>query len=161
MTIPWSSRELCLKTLLERPDSIVLSFGRTKASSAFEVKLRGKAGGLLTSIQTRQFMASAFLFEEIFSVTGSLSRYLQTVDLSKAVLMINSGITSLQKIRDIPDDIFQLIADDDFKTQNGERRTFITGVDCLELKTTQQRTLKLPGWVTHFMSFWTKCCGGQ
>ena len=45
------------------------------------------------------------------------------------------------------------------ETQNEERQTFITLVDCLELKTNQQRTRKLPGYVTHFMSFWTKCCG--
>ena len=103
-----------MKTLLELHDSVVLSLQKIKASSAFEVKLRGKADGLLTSIQTRQFMA--FLFREIFSVTCPLSRYLQTVDIdfSKAVPMIDSTITSLQKMRDMPDDIFWLMADDDF-----------------------------------------------
>ena len=64
-TVRWISRELCLKTLLERHDSVVLSLEKIKASSAFEVKLRGKVDGLLTSIQTRQFMATAFPFREV------------------------------------------------------------------------------------------------
>ena len=101
---------------MEPHDSVILSLPKIKASSAFEVKLRGKADVLLTSNQTRQFMATAFLFREIFAVTGPLSRYLQTVDIdfSKAVPMIDSAITSLQKMRDMPDDTFRLMADDDF-----------------------------------------------
>ena len=60
-------------------------------------------------------MATAFLFRELFAVTGPVSRYLQTVDidLSKAVPMINSSITSLQKMRNILN-IFRLMADDVF-----------------------------------------------
>ena len=117
-TARWSSRELCLTTLFERHDSVVLSLEKIKAGSAFEVKLSGKADGLLTSIQARQFMTTAFFFREIFAVTGPLSRYLQTVDIdfSNAVSMIDSAVTSLQKIRDMPDDIFRLMADDDFET---------------------------------------------
>ena len=107
-----------MKTLLERHDNGVLCLKKIKTSSAFEVKLRGRADGLLTSIQTRQFMATAFFFREIFAVTGPLSRYLQTVDIdfSNAVPMIDSAVTSLQKMRDMPDDIFRLMADDDFET---------------------------------------------
>ena len=90
---------------------------KIKAGSAFEVKLREKANELLTLIQTRQFMATASLLREIFTVTSPLSRYLQTVDIdfSKAVPVIGSVITSLQKMRVMPDDIFWLMADDDFR----------------------------------------------
>ena len=61
-------------------------------------------------------MATAFPFREIFAVTGPLSRYLQTVDIdfSKAVPMNDSTIISLQKMRDMPDDVFRPMADDDF-----------------------------------------------
>ena len=105
-----------MKTSLEPHGSVVLSLAKSKASRAFEVELRGKADGLLTSIQKRQFMATVFLFREILSVTGPLSRYLQTadIDFSKAVPMIDSAITSTQKMRDMPDNIFRVMADDDF-----------------------------------------------
>ena len=62
-------------------------------------------------------MATAFLLREIFAVTGPRSRYLQTVDIhfSKAVPARGSVITSLQKMRVVPDDIFWLMAGDDFR----------------------------------------------
>ena len=98
-------------------------WAKIKANSAFDVKLTGKDGGLLTSIQTGQSMATAFLFREIFTVTDLLSRHLPTVDIdfSKAVAMIDSGITSLHKMRDMPGGIFRVMADDDFG--NTEWRT--------------------------------------
>ena len=62
---------------------------------------------MLTSIQTRQFMATAFLLREKFAEAGPFSRYMLTVhiDFSKAVPMIDSVITSLQKMRYMTDDI--------------------------------------------------------
>ena len=105
-----------MKTLLEQHDGVVVSLEKIKASSAFEAKLRGKADGLLTSIQTRQFMATAFLCREKFAVAGPFSRYLLNVhfDFPKAVPMIDSVFTSLRKMRDMSDGIFQLMANDDF-----------------------------------------------
>ena len=48
---------------------------------SFDLKHRSEAAGLLSSIQTREFMATAFLFNEIFAKTGPLSRNLQSVNM--------------------------------------------------------------------------------
>ena len=148
-----------MKTSLELHDSVVLSLAKIKASSAFEVKLRGKADGLLTSIKTRQFMATAFLFREIFTVTGPLSRYLQTVDIdfSKAVPMIDSAITSLQKMRDMPDHIFRVMADDDFgdiewRTTHVHHRRRLSGSEDESVENPNAAWMRNTCYV-----FWTKC----
>ena len=50
-------------------------------------------------------MATAYLFCEIFVITGPLSRYLQSVnvDLGKALAMVDSCLSRLQKLRRDPD----------------------------------------------------------
>lgn len=63
--------------------------GKIVAESSFSANQRATAEGLLASFQTKQFMATAYLFREIFVITGPLSRYLQNVnvDLGKALAM--------------------------------------------------------------------------
>eukprot|EP00795_Rhopilema_esculentum_P010044 gene10044-biopygen12706 len=60
--------------------------------------------GLLECFQSKQLVATAYLFREIFSVTGPLSRYLQSIDIDfgQAVNMIDSAIAQLDKLREEP-----------------------------------------------------------
>ena len=54
-------------------------------------------------------MATTYLFQEIFVVTGPLSCYLQTVnmDICNALVMVQSAIDSLEKMRNSPNDTIQ------------------------------------------------------
>ena len=78
---------------------------------SFDLKHRSEAAGLLSSFQTREFLASAFLFKEVFEKTGPLRRYLQsvTIDYSKALALIDSVITSLEGMRSAPQDIIRIM----------------------------------------------------
>lgn len=79
-----SSSELCLDVFLDRYSSILETFNAIEADTTFNSKIRADASG---SIQTKQFMATAYLFHEKFAQTGQLNRYLQSVhlDISKVI----------------------------------------------------------------------------
>ena len=110
-TVRWFSRELCLRTFLERFECVLEALNRIQADISFESKLRSDAAGLLSSIQTKQFLATAFLFCEVFAHTGPLSRYLQgiDVDLSKALNIIDCVIASLDEMHNGSFDILAKI----------------------------------------------------
>ena len=78
---------------------------------SFESKLRSDAAGLMSSIQTKQVLAAAFLFRAIFARTGPLSHYLQgiDVDFSKALSMTDCVISSLDEMRNGSFDILAKI----------------------------------------------------
>ncbi|CAB4011432.1 zinc finger MYM-type 1-like [Paramuricea clavata] len=67
--------------------------------------------GLLKQIQTKQFLATAYLFREIFASTGPLSRYLQRVDVNfgKALGMVESAIDELNELRKEPELIIRYV----------------------------------------------------
>ena len=157
-TVWWSSRELCLKTLLERQDSVVLSLKMIKASGAFEVQLRGKADGLLTSIQAGQLIPTDFLFREKFAVTGPLSRYLQNC-WHRLYLWYTVSLLLCRNARHawwhIPANGKRWVWR--HKMENDARSSPASTV--WSWRGSHQRTLNLPGYVTHFISFWAKCCG--
>ncbi|KAL5481248.1 hypothetical protein EMCRGX_G021378 [Ephydatia muelleri] len=110
-TVRWSAREMCLSTFLERYECILLTLNQIQTEVSFDLKHRSEAAGLLSSIQTREFLATAFLFQEIFAKTGPLSRYLQSVnmDYAKALAMIDSVIASLERMRSAPQDIIDIM----------------------------------------------------
>ena len=51
-TTRWSSREMCIKSFIERHKSIVLSLERIQDDTTFDGKQRSEAAGLLLSINT-------------------------------------------------------------------------------------------------------------
>ena len=110
-TVRWSAREMCLSTFLERYECILQTLDQIQTELSFDLKHRSEAAGLLSSIQTREFMATAFLFNEIFAKTGPLSRYLQSVnmDYAKALALIDSVIASLEGMRSVPQDIISIM----------------------------------------------------
>ena len=115
-TVRWNAREMCLWTLLDRYESILEALDIVHTDTSFDTKHRSEAAGLLISIQTKQFLATALLFSEIFAITGPLSRYLQSIDndLSKAMNMIDVSIASLEKMRNGSFDVIKTM-DDTFK----------------------------------------------
>ena len=72
---------------------------------------RKTSAGLLTQLQTKQVLATAYLFGEIFASTGPLSRYLQRVDVDfgKALGMVESAIDELNELRKEPERIIQYV----------------------------------------------------
>ena len=63
---------------------------------------------------TKSFIACAFLFHEIFAITGPLSCILQNVniDFGKAFSLIDSIIKQLSKLRNCPKDMLSLVEHD-------------------------------------------------
>eukprot|EP00731_Ephydatia_muelleri_P024343 Em0016g614a len=108
-TVRWNSRERCVNTFVERHECIILTLDKIRMDNTFDTKHRSDATGLLPSVNTKQFMATMYLFQEIFVVTGPLSRYLQTVnmDICNALVMVQSAIDSLEKIRNSASDTIQ------------------------------------------------------
>ena len=99
-TVRWNSRELSLDLFLHRYDCIGETLHEAANNTSLERDHRSRASGLLENIVTKQFVATALLFKEIFQFTGSLSCYLQSVDLdcSKAISMVNDIIMQLEKL---------------------------------------------------------------
>ena len=110
-TVRWNSREFCLKVLLSRYECILSVLETVSSDISFEGNPRNTAAGLLTQLQTKQFLATAYLFREIFAATGPLSQYLQGVDVDfgKALSMFDSTIAQLNKLRGEPDRIVRCV----------------------------------------------------
>ena len=115
-TVRWNAREMCLRTFMDRYESILEALDIVHTDTSFDTKHRSEAAGLLISIQTKQFLATPLLFSEIFAITGPLSCYLQSIDnyLSRAMNMIDVSIASLEKIRNGSFDVIKNM-DDTFK----------------------------------------------
>ena len=111
-TVRWNSRELSLDVFLQMYDCTGETLQKAANDTSLERDYRSRASGLLENIVTKQFVATALLFKEIFQFTGPLSRYLQSVDLdfSKAISMVNDITMQLEKLRKRPDDILSIIS---------------------------------------------------
>ena len=103
-------REMCIKSFIERHKSIVLPLERIQDDTTFD---RSEAAGLLLSINTKQFLATLYLFHviEVFGHTGPLSRYLQSThaDFSNAMTMVNAVVTSLEQMRENAGEIIRIM----------------------------------------------------
>ena len=110
-TVRWRSRESCLKVLLSRYDCILSVLDTVALDFSIDGNPRKTSAGLLTQIQTKKFLATAYLFREIFASTGPLSRYLQRVDVDfgKALGMVESAIDELNELRKEPERIIKYV----------------------------------------------------
>ena len=90
----------CVNTFVARHKHII-TLDKIQMDNPFDTKHRADATGLLSSINTKQFIATMYLFQEIFVVPRPLSRYLQTVniDICNALAMMQSAINSFEKMR--------------------------------------------------------------
>ena len=118
-TVRWSSRELAIEVFLDRYDSVEEALEAVAHDTSFDADKRTKAAGLLEKIETKEFLATAVLFNEIFQHTGPLSRYLQstTIDFGKALAMIDGTIDQLQRLRNHPEYVTQIV-DRNFKAEH-------------------------------------------
>lgn len=99
-----------LRVFLLRFDCIIEMLQRVGDGGSFAENQRATAKELHTVFQTKQFVAFAYLFQEIFDITGPLSRYLQSVnvDFGKAIDLIDSSISRIQIMRDNPEKIIEI-----------------------------------------------------
>ena len=99
-TVRCHSCELCLKVLFSCYDCILSVLDTIALDFSIDGNPRKTSAGLLRQLQTKQVLATAYLFREIFAFTGLLSRYLQRVDVDfgKALGMVKSPIDELNDI---------------------------------------------------------------
>ena len=66
---------------------------------------------MLLSINTKQFLATLYLFHEVFGHTGPLSCYLQSThaDFSNAMTMVNAVVMSLEQMRENAGEIIRIM----------------------------------------------------
>ncbi|XP_066919235.1 zinc finger MYM-type protein 1-like [Clytia hemisphaerica] len=110
-TLRWSSREYALEVFLDRYDAVLLMLNRISESTSYNADKRETAGGLSETFFTKQFVATAILFREIFAITGPLSRTLQRVniDFDKALCLLESAQKDLTKLRENPQGILDAV----------------------------------------------------
>ncbi|XP_066933569.1 zinc finger MYM-type protein 1-like [Clytia hemisphaerica] len=80
-TVRWSAREQCLEMFIEQYDAVLITLERLIEKRLGDADKRSAADGLLKTFQTKQLMETAYLFKEIFSFTGPLSRVLQGINI--------------------------------------------------------------------------------
>ena len=109
-TVRWSSREFSLKVFFLRYDCIMKILKKVEEDQSNSAHARATAEAIRLSFETKQVLATAYLFRNVFAITGPLSRYLQSVnvDLGKAMGMIDSALQQLQRLRDEPDKVIQM-----------------------------------------------------
>ena len=104
-TVRWSSRELCLNVFHQRYDILMRVLQNVIEDTTLNNKQRAVATGLRQSFLKKDIIATAYLFKEIFSITGPLNRYLQStkMDLGKANGLVNGVNVQLGTLRETPD----------------------------------------------------------
>ena len=73
--------EFSLHVFLERYDSILSVLEQESQSNTYDGEICNTALGLIDLFQSKQFLATAYLFREIFSITGPLCCILQSVNI--------------------------------------------------------------------------------
>ena len=82
----------------------MLMFEKVTASKGFDADSQNTVDGMQKLFATKQFMASAYLFQKIFAMTGPLSRVLYgvNIDFGKALNLLDAALEQLSKLRMIP-----------------------------------------------------------
>ena len=83
-----------MKIFLLSFDSIFKVLQTGAENRSFEENQRATAQGLSLIFQTKQIFVTTCLFREIFAMTGSLGRYLQSIDVhfGKAIDIVDGSI---------------------------------------------------------------------
>ena len=86
---------------LKQYDSVILMTEKKTASTTFDADRRNTADDMRNLFSTKQIMASAYLFRELFAMTGPLSLTLQgvNVDFGKALNLLDATLGQLSKFR--------------------------------------------------------------
>ena len=123
-TVRWNAREFSLDLFLKRYDCIQRTLYKVSIDQKFDTEKRSTASSLHETFSTKNFLACAYLFREIFATTGPLSRLLQSVniDFGKALSLIDSSLAQLIKLRDSPENVIGLVDKDFVNTSWKEKR---------------------------------------
>lgn len=110
-TVRWSAREFSLDIFVKRYDSIMLMLQKIVDDNSYKSDKRSTADGMLKLFSTKQFLATALLFKEIFSITGPLSRKLQSVniDFGSALTLLKNAEEQLETLRKDPQQIIDAV----------------------------------------------------
>ena len=78
---------------------------------SFKSETRATATGLLDAFQTKQFIATAYLFREIFATTGPLCQQLQAIeiDFGKALQFLDGAMQQMQELRENPQRLIEVV----------------------------------------------------
>jgi len=78
--------------------NLIITLSKISKNESFKPDIRSKANNLLSPLLT---ILIAHMYMNIFSITGPLSRYLQTsgLDLHKCVQMVKASLNELEKIQ--------------------------------------------------------------
>ena len=116
---------------LKRYDSVMLMIEKITASTAFDVDRRNTADGMQNLFPAKQFMASPYLFREVFAMTGPLSRILQgkNIDCCKTLNLLDAALEQLLKLGSEPQ-----------KTVHAVEKYF-HGIKCEEKRISRRRQM--------------------
>ena len=123
-TVRWSAREFCLNMFLKQYEGVMLTLEKVKEKREIDADRRSSADGLLKSFSTKQFLASAYLFKEIFNITGPLSRTLQgvNIDFGKALILLD---TALKQLEDLKAEVIIENVENDFEEIEWEKKRVV------------------------------------
>ena len=107
-TFRWNAREISLHVSLERYDSILSVLEQVSQSNTDNGEKRNTSLGLIDSFQSKQFLATAYLFREIFSITGCILQSVN-IDFGTALDLIDSAINKLKALRSNPGKVIRIV----------------------------------------------------
>ena len=105
-------------------DSIMLMLEKITASIAFYADRWNTADGMQNLLSTKQFMASAYLFREIFAMTGPLSRNLEdaNIDFGKVLNFLMLLLNNYRNLEVIPQNIIHAVEENFDEIELKEKR---------------------------------------
>lgn len=111
----WWSKQIALEHIFGKyknpSDSmypcLIVAFSKIINNQKFNPDVRVKAKNLLNSLLKYDTILTAHIFSKIFSITGPLSKYLQTdgIDLLKCQQLVNAALKQLETFRRGMEDI--------------------------------------------------------
>lgn len=125
-TVRWSAREFSLDIFVKRYNAIMVMLQKIVDDTSFKPDKRSTADGMLKLFSTKQFLATAYLFRDIFAITGPLSRTLQSVniDFGSALDLLDSAQKQLVTLRANPQAIIDSV-DLDFEGAEWEKKRIV------------------------------------
>lgn len=122
------------------PD-LIIALSKISKNESFKPDIRSKANNLLTPLLKYETILIAHLYMNIFSITGPLSRYLQTsgLDLHKCVQMVKGSLNELKKIQRNMNNTMQVSDEFILKMNNEIQKKIDESSEDLEIEKIQSK----------------------
>ena len=106
-------------------------FWEITVSTAFDVNIQDTADSMQNLFSTKQFIASAYLFQELFAMIRSLSYILQVENIvfGKTLSLLDSALEQLLKLRSDPPKIIHVV-EEILMESSGKKRELQEGYRC-------------------------------